>query len=197
MSENDKRIAEIDSTLTQRIVENDRRLTELRSELAQAELTQDYQEIRAPIDGIVFDLTAQQDGFININSQEPVLKLVPAEDLVARVFITNQDIGFVDEGMQVDVRIDSFPFSEFGDVEGELIWIGSDALPPDQQENRPVYTFPARVQLEQQFINANGRPITLQSGMSITANIKTRKRRIITFFTDLFSRKVDSVRTSR
>jgi multidrug efflux pump subunit AcrA (membrane-fusion protein) len=197
MAENEKQIAEIDSNLTQRIVTNDRQIAELSSQLEQTNLTLDYQEIRAPIDGIVFDLTAQEDGFININSQEPVLKIVPDDALVARVFITNQDIGFVEEGMPVDVRIDSFPFSEFGDVEGELVWIGSDALPPDQQENRPVYTFPAKIELDQQFINANGRPVFLQSGMSITTNIKIRKRRIITFFTDLFSRKVDSIKTSR
>ncbi|MEB3213751.1 MAG: HlyD family efflux transporter periplasmic adaptor subunit [Leptolyngbyaceae bacterium] len=197
IAENDKRIAEIDSNLTQRIVTNDRQITELSSQLAQTELTLDYQEIEAPIDGIVFDLTAQEDGFININSQEPILKIVPSDALVARVFITNQDIGFVEEGMQADVRVDSFPFSEFGDVQGELVWIGSDALPPDQQENRPVYTFPARIELDQQFINANGRPVKLQSGMSTTVNIIIRKRRIITFFTDLFSQKADSIKTTR
>jgi len=26
----------------------------------------------------------------------------------------------------------TLPFSEFGDVKGQLVWIGSDALPPDQ-----------------------------------------------------------------
>ncbi|MEM7770524.1 MAG: HlyD family efflux transporter periplasmic adaptor subunit [Cyanobacteria bacterium P01_A01_bin.37] len=197
MADNEKRIAEIDSNLTQRIVANDRQITELSGQLEQTNLTLGYQEIRAPIDGIVFDLQAQEEGFININGQEPVLKLVPDDALIARVFITNQDIGFVATGMPVDVRIDSFPFSEFGDVEGELIWIGSDALPPDQQENRPVYTFPARVELDAQFIDAGGRPIFLQSGMSISVNIKTRKRRIITFFTDIFSKRYDSIRTSR
>lgn len=197
IAENDKRIAEIDSNLTQRIVTNDRQIAEISSQLDQTNLTLDYQEIRAPIDGIVFDLQAQEEGFININSQEPVLKIVPDDALIARVFITNQDIGFVETGMPADVRIDSFPFSEFGDLEGDLVWIGSDALPPDQQENRPVYTFPAKVELDQQFINVNGRPIFLQSGMSISVNIKTRKRRVITLFTDLFSRKVDTLRQTR
>ncbi len=197
IAENEKRIAEIDSNLTQRIVANDRQIAEISSQLDQTNLTLDYQEIRAPIDGIVFDLQAQEEGFVNINAQEPVLKIVPDDALIARVFITNQDIGFVETGMPADVRIDSFPFSEFGDLEGELVWIGSDALPPDQQENRPVYTFPAKVELDEQFINVNGRPIFLQSGMSISVNVKTRKRRVITLFTDLFSRKVDTLRQTR
>lgn len=197
MAENDKRLAEIDSNLTKRIVDNDKQIAELEGQLSQTNLTMEYQEIRAPIDGIVFDLQAQAEGYINSNAPDPVLKIVPSENLVAQVFITNQDIGFVSEGMIADVRIDSFPFSEFGDIEGEVTWIGSDALPPDQQENRPVYTFPAKVQLDQQYLNVGGRPIDLQSGMSVSVNIKTRKRRVITIFTDLFSRKIESLKTTR
>lgn len=197
MAENDKRLAEIDSNITKRIVDNDKQIAEIESQLSQTNLTLDYQEIRAPIDGIIFDLQAQVEGYINSNSPDPVLKIVPGESLVARVFITNQDIGFVAEGMPVDVRIDSFPFSEFGDIEGELVWIGSDALPPDQQENRPVFTFPARIALDQQYLNVGGRPIDLQSGMSVSVNIKTRKRRVITIFTDLFARKIESLKTTR
>ncbi|WLT37248.1 HlyD family secretion protein [Synechocystis sp. B12] len=44
--------------------------------------------------------------------------------------MTNKDIGFVRTGMPVDVRIDSFPYSEFGGVDGEVEYVGSDALPP-------------------------------------------------------------------
>ncbi|MGB3495408.1 MAG: HlyD family efflux transporter periplasmic adaptor subunit [Elainellaceae cyanobacterium] len=197
IAENDKRLAEIDSNLTKRIVDNDKQISELESQLSQTNLTLEYQEIRAPIDGTVFEVQPQAEGYINSNDPEPIMKIVPSENLVARVFITNQDIGFVSEGMIADVRIDSFPFSEFGDIEGELVWIGSDALPPDQQENRPVYTFPAKVQLDQQYLNVGGRPIDLQSGMSVSVNVKIRKRRVITIFTDLFSRKVESLKTTR
>ncbi|MGF1499466.1 MAG: HlyD family efflux transporter periplasmic adaptor subunit [Elainellaceae cyanobacterium] len=195
MADNEKRIAEIDSELNKRIVENEKQIADLNSQLSQTELTLDYQEIRSPIDGVVFDLQTQDQGFINNNTPEPILKVVPADALVAKVFITNQDIGFVEPGMDVDVRIDSFPFSEFGDVEGELMWIGSDALPPD--EIRPFYHFPARIEIDQQYINVNGRPINLQSGMSISVNIKTRKKRVISIFTDRFARKMESLRQTR
>ncbi len=195
MAENDKRIAEIDGQLNKSIVENEKQLSDINSQLQQTELTLDYQEIRAPIDGVVFDLQAQLQGFVNTNAAQPILKIVPNDDLIARVFITNQDIGFVSEGMPVDVRIDSFPFSEYGDIQGELSWIGSDALPPD--EIRPYYNFPAKIRLDRQALNISGRDVNLQSGMSISANIKTRKRRVITIFTDLFVRKIENLRTSR
>ncbi|MGF1536122.1 MAG: HlyD family efflux transporter periplasmic adaptor subunit [Elainellaceae cyanobacterium] len=193
MAENKKRLAEIDSELNKRIVENEKRIAEIRSQVEQTDLQLEYQVLKAPIDGVVFDLQAQDDGFITTNPNDPVLKIVPGDALVAEIYITNKDIGFVDVGMPVDVRIDTFPFSEFGDVEGELTSIGADALPPT--EVRQFYSFPAKVNIDQQYVNINGNPIDLQSGMSITANVKTRKRRVITLFTDLFVQKIESLKT--
>jgi HlyD family secretion protein len=194
VSENDKDIAEIDSQLNKAIVENEKQLADINSQLVQTQVALRDQELRAPVDGTVFDIQPKGTGFV-ANTSEPILKIVPGDTLVAEVNITNQDIGFVDEGMEVDVRIDSFPFSEFGDVKGELISIGSDALPPT--EVLPFYHFPAQIQLDQQSLVINGREVPLQSGMSVTANIKTRQRTVMSIFTDLFVRKVDSLRTVR
>jgi HlyD family secretion protein len=97
--------------------------------------------------------------------------------------------------MPVDVRIDSFPFSEFGDIKGTLVAIGSDALPPTQIQ--PYYTFPAKIQLDRQSLIVNGREVKLQSGMSLTANIKVRKRSIISIFTEQFTRGMESLKFAR
>jgi HlyD family secretion protein len=142
----------------------------------------------------VFDLQPTARGFV-ANTAEPVLKIVPGDNLVARVFLTNKDIGFVEEGMQVDVRIDSFPFSEFGDIKGELVSIGSDALPPT--EVRPYYSFPAEIRLDKQSLEVNGREVPLQSGMSVSTNILVRKRTVLSIFTDLFTEKTESLKKVR
>ena len=194
MAQNANQIADIDSQLTKTILENDKQLQEIESQMAQLQQTLQYQELKAPVSGAVFNLQANLPGYV-ANTTEPILEIVPTDSLVARVFITNRDIGFVKEGMDVDVRIDSFPYSEFGDVQGTLTHIGSDALPPD--EANPYYRFPADITLEDQVIVINGEPIQLQSGMSLSANIKTRPRRVIMIFTDLFVRKIDSLKTGR
>lgn len=124
-----------------------------------------------------------------------ILKIVPDDALVAKIYITNKDIGFVKEGMTVDVRVDSFLFSEFGDVKGKLVWIGNDALPPDQIY--PFYRFPAKVRLERQSISINGRKVLLQSGMSVSGNIKLRERTVMSIFTDMFSSSVESLKFVR
>jgi HlyD family secretion protein len=97
--------------------------------------------------------------------------------------------------MPVDVRIDSFPYSEFGDVKGKLIWIGSDALPPEQI--RPFYSFPAKIQLERQSLVINDKKVPLQSGMSISTNIRVRDRTVMSIFTDLFVDKTESLKNVR
>jgi HlyD family secretion protein len=195
IGENKKRIAEVDSQLTKIIIENDKKLAETKSRIDQTQVNIKYQELRAPVDGTVFDLKAYP-GFVANATQLELLKIVPKDTLIAEVFITNKDIGFVRDGMKVDVRIDSFPFSEFGDIKGEVLSIGSDALPPDQ--NHQFYRFPAKISLNNQKLDVRGRNISLQSGMSISANIKVREERtVISLFTDLFNKQVDSLKEVR
>lgn len=191
---NEKAIAEINGQLSKAVVENDKKISEIDNQLSQTKLTLQYQELRAPVAGTVFDLQATGPGFV-ANASQPVLKIVPSDNLIAKVFITNKDVGFVKAGMDVDVRIDSFPFSEFGDIKGKLVSVGSDALPPDQV--RPFYHFPAKIQMDRQTLNVSDRKISLQSGMSLSANIKVRKRTVMSIFTDLFSRQVESLKSVR
>ncbi len=194
IADNDKAIAEIDSQLTKTIVENNKRLAEIDSQISEAQQNLRYEELTAPSNGTVFDLQAHSPGFV-ANSSQPILKIVPDDVLTAKVFITNRDIGFVKEGMNVDVRIDSFPFSEFGDVKGKLIWVGSDALPPDSIH--PYYRFPAKISLQRQSLLINGRTVPLQSGMSVSGNIKVRDRTVMSIFTDLFTKNFDSLKSVR
>lgn len=197
IASNEQRIAEIDSQLSKLMRENQNRIVELDSQISQTNLTLEYQELRAPVSGTVFDLQATP-GFVPQPSQaEALLKIVPEDHLVAEVFVTNKDIGFVRNGQDADVRIDSFPFSEFGDIDGEVTSVGSDALPPDEEHQ--YYRFPVKVSLDNQILETkNGREIPLQSGMSTTVNIKVReKRTVLSLFTELFTDKVESLKQVR
>lgn len=192
---NKTRIAEIDSQFTKVLLENEQRLADVNSKISQAQLNLKYQELRAPVAGTVFDLQAKNPGFV-ANPTTKLLQIVPNENYIAEVFITNKDIGFVRKGMKVDVRIDSFPYSEFGDIKGEVAGIGSDALPPDQTHQ--FYRFPAKISLDKQSLVIRGKPVTLQSGMSISANIKVREERtVLSLFTELFTKQIDTLKEVR
>jgi hemolysin D len=194
ISANLQKLAEIDSQLSKAIVENNKKIAETNSQVTQASQLLKYGAVKAPVSGVIFNLKANTPGYV-ANPSETVLTIVPNDSLVAKVMITNRDIGFVRPGMPVDVRIDSFPFSEFGDLKGELVAIGSDALPPS--EVQPFYKFPAVIKLSGQSLNANGHPIRLQSGMSLNANIRVRERTVMSVFTDAFAKASESLKFIR
>ena len=183
-------ISEYERNWTDRMRQVEQQLIESKSQMTQIEQNRLYEEVRAPISGTVFDLqkTARPGGVVN--ASEPVLKVVPGDNLVARVFINNRDIGFLREGMAADVRIDTYSFNEFGDIDGELVKIGSDALPPDPETQRNFEAFPADVELKEQVLRVDDQEFSLQAGMSVSANIRTRKRSIISIFLDTFQRGV-------
>jgi hemolysin D len=195
LGENDKRIAEIDSQLNKSIVENEKKITEITNQIAQAKQSLKYQEIRSPVAGEIFEMKAYKEGVVNSGSPEALVQIIPSKDVIAKVFITNKDIGFVKKGQLVDVRIDTFNFSEFGDVKGTIEWIGSDALPPDQIY--PFARFPARIKLAQQTLVVKGKASKLKAGMSVKANIKLRDRTVISLFTEMFSKQSDGVKNLR
>ncbi|MDJ0509625.1 MAG: HlyD family efflux transporter periplasmic adaptor subunit [Crocosphaera sp.] len=196
ISDNNERIADIDTQLNKTIVENGKRIAEVTSQISRTNVNLKYQEIKAPVSGTVFDLKAFPGYVPPPNQIEPLLKIVPDDNLIAEVNITNEDIAFVRVGQKVDVRIDSLPFSEFGDIKGGVISIGSDALEPDQIYQ--YYRFPAKVKMDQQSLKTTERDIPLQSGMSITANIKVRENRtVLSLVTELFNKKMESLKQVR
>ncbi|WP_375512309.1 HlyD family efflux transporter periplasmic adaptor subunit [uncultured Nostoc sp.] len=195
IAENKQHIADIDSQFMKVILDNEQRLADVNSKISQAKLNVKYQQLRAPVAGTVFDLQAKNPGFVATPTTK-LLQIVPNENYIAEVFITNKDIGFVRKGMKVDVRIDSFPYSEFGDIKGEVMGIGSDALPPDQTHQ--FYRFPAKLHLDKQSLVIKGKNVTLQSGMSISANIKVREERtVLSLFTELFTKQIDTLKEVR
>lgn len=167
-------------------------LAELRSKLTELSVNIRYQDLRSPVDGVVFDLKPKGQGFV-AQSSEPVMKIVPFSALQAKVEIDSSHIGFVQVGRPVDIAIDSFPATDFGVLQGTLSSIGSDALPPDQLKQ--TYRFPATVRLRsQQFRLRSGQNLPLQVGMSLTANIKLRKVSYLQLLLGSFQDKADSLR---
>lgn len=175
------------------LTELNRQIIGLKSELVALRETLSYRTVRAPFNGKVFDLSIGKKAVVN--SQQLALKLVPANNLMAKVDISNVDIGFIQPGLPVTIAVDSFPVGEFGYIKGSLLSIGSDALPPDQ--THPNWYFPATVSLDQQRVEFGSRKLNLQSGMAVSANIKLRSRPVITLVTDMFTKQMDGLKRFR
>lgn len=187
--------------LEQAIQQLDGQIASLQSELAQihsqltdASVNLRYQEVRSPVNGIIFDLKPKSAGYAG-QGTETVMKVVPFDKLEAHVEIASDQIGFVHKGMPAEISIDSFPASDFGVLQGSVVQIGSDALPPDQAKQRNDYRYPASIRLDSQQLKIkNGRNLPLQVGMSLNANIKLRKVTYLQMLLGSFRDKADALR---
>lgn len=167
-------------------------LADLGSKLTELRVNIRYQDVRSPVDGVVFDLKPTGPGFVAQGS-EPVMKIVPFDALQAKVEIESSDIGFVRVGRPAEISIDSFPATDFGVLLGTVKGIGSDALPPD--ERHQTYRFPATLTLDSQQLKLkSGKSLPLQVGMSLTANIKLRKVTYLQLLLGEFKDKTDSLK---
>ena len=177
---------------------------DLKAKLTEANVTLRYKELKSPVRGLVFDMQPTSPGF-TAQSTETVMKIVPYRQdgpgghddygaLEAKVEVPSNKIGFVRTGMQSDISIDSFPSTDFGVLEGEVVKVGSDALPPDPQEQREVLAFPVTIELSSQQLKLkNGTDLRLGVGMSLTANIKLRKVSYLQLLLGEFQNKAESL----
>jgi hemolysin D len=179
--------------LLQRYTATRQQLLDVQRQISEQEQRLEQQTIKAPIEGRVFDLAVSKGGVASPN--EVSLKIVPEGAVQAKVFVPNKDIGFLKLNMPADVRIDSYPFTEYGSLEGRLSSIGLDSLPPDQ--SYPFERFPIVIKLNEMMLKSRGKDLQLRSGMSITALIKLEERPVISLISDRFSSFFDSARTSR
>ena len=194
-----RQIAQLDQQTAQLKTE----LADLNGRLVETKVTLRYQQLKSPVDGVVFDLKPTSRGF-TAQSTQTVMKVVPMGSLEAKVEVPSNKIGFVqvppgcpekrDACMNADISIDSFPSSDFGVLNGKVTRIGSDALEPDPQEQRQELSFPVTIQLDDQQLKLKtGSSLPLQVGMSLTANIKLRKVSYLQLLLGEFQDKAESL----
>ena len=168
-------------------------IDQMRNRLRESELKLQYQNVLAPVAGVVFDPQATVEGVLAAG--ERILSIVPQQGLYAEVFVPNKDIGFIKPGQEAKVRVDAFPFTRYGELPGEVSQIAADALAPDSTQN--FYRFPVKLALKRSVLESDGVEIPLKAGMAITTNLKLRDKRVISLVSDLLVDQTDSVRSIR
>jgi hemolysin D len=155
--------------------ESDARLR--REELTKATNRSSLQRLVSPVDGTVTQLAVHTVGGV-VEAAKPIMVIVPGRGtLVAEVAIANKDVGFVGPGQPVALKIEAFPFTRYGAVQGRLEQISSDAIQDDKRGL--IYT--ARVTLDRATIQRDGATVALTPGMAVTADIRTGRRSLASY----------------
>lgn len=193
ISEIDERFAQLDLRSEQIKNESNRSLDQMNNQLIKVNLQLQYQNVTAPAKGVVFDPKASEQGVLSPG--ERILSIVPQNGLFAEIYVPNSDIGYIKQGQETKVRVEAFPFTKYGELPGSISQIGADALPPDAISQ--FYRFPVKLDLERSYLITNNVEIPLKTGMSISANLKLREKRLISILSDLLVDQTDSIRNIR
>src|SRR3546814_116754 len=152
-------------------------IAQLAPEQAKAGARDRLTRLRAPVGGVVQQLAVHTIGGV-VTPAQPLLAIVPTDEgIEAEVSILNKDIGFVRAGQPVVVKVESFPFTRYGSLDGVLDSVSLDAAIDEQLGA----VFVARVRLTATTLNIEGVPVRMSPGMRISAEVKTGSRPVIDY----------------
>jgi len=137
------------------------------------------QTLRAPIDGVVQQLAVTTVGGV-VSAAQPLLTVVPENTpLEIEAQVVNRDVGHLRVGQQVINKVETYDFTRYGYIDGEVLWVGTDAV----QDQKLGLVYPVRIKLAQTETvhSVNGRKGLVTAGMNVTADIRTDERRMIEY----------------
>lgn len=162
-------------------------------ELRKSARRRQLQQIRAPVDGTVQQLAVHTVGGV-VQPAQPLMVIVPANSEVeVEAQVLNRDIGFVREGQPVRVKLEAFPFTDYGLIEGVVETISRDAI----EDERLGLVYSARIRLNRDHLVIAGRRQPVGPGMAVQAEIKTGTRRIIQYLLSPISQVMDEAGRER
>ena len=202
----------------------DQKISESSQDLVKANQVVKLTTLRAPISGTVQQLIMHTIGGI-VTPAEALLTIVPDnQQLTVEASIQNQDIGFVHVGQEAQVKVGAFDSTRFGAIKGTVVSISHDVV--DQMPNQPPqddgYTqgaeqagpaqngsqnganappqepeYVAHIVLAQTYIGTDAGPVELQPGMAVTADVKTGRRRVISYLLSPFAHQIEEAGRER
>jgi hemolysin D len=134
-----------------------------------------------------------------VTPAQTLMVIVPRDShLEIEAMVSNHDIGFVHAGDDVEIKVDTFDFTRYGLLHGQVLSISSDSIvrdaPSDKSGDKSAssanatsepkgqeLTYAARISLDRTQIQVEDKMVNLSPGMAVTAEIKTGSRRIISY----------------
>jgi multidrug efflux pump subunit AcrA (membrane-fusion protein) len=182
-NQNIRLTSERQSEILTQINKRKEELTTVAGQLEQARQQKDGETIKAPVAGTIYKIKATKGP---VQSGEELLSILPeGEEMLLEVKVLNRDIGFINQGMKAKVKIATFPFQEFGVVEGEVLQISPNAI----IDKELGLVFPTRIKLSKHSLNVRGQEVEFNPGMAANAEIVTRQKSVLTFIIEPITRR--------
>ena len=183
-------LEEVEAQLNKLEQESLREISDLERQLVEVQDTITKEKLTAPVSGIVYGMVPSSAGYA-ASAGETLVKVVPGGEIEAKIYITNKDVGFMKPGMKAQIRVDAFPYTQFGSITGALKSVGTLPLEPDQQN--PMPRFPAYVKIDKEYLEKDGEKYNISAGQSVQVNLILRDKRVISLLTDAVQKALDSL----
>lgn len=167
--------------------QSEQKAASLTQELRKAQQRDHLMSLTAPVDGTVQQLAIHTVGGV-VTAAQPLMVVVPSDQPVeVEAMLENKDVGFVRAGQAVTVKVETFTFTKYGTVEGEVLSVSNDAI----EDEKLGLVYSSRIRLKSDNLMVHGQRVALSPGMSVTAEVKTDKRRVVDYFLSPLQQHVD------
>jgi hemolysin D len=123
-----------------------------------------------------------------VTPAQALMVIVPSDyQAEIEAVLENKDVGFVKPGQHVEVKVETFPFTRYGTLNGTVTFVSNDAV----TDEKKGLIFQARVKLDKASMQIDEREVLLSPGMAVSAEIAIGKRRVIEFFLDPIRKTVN------
>lgn len=173
--------------------DTEKQLTALRQALTKARQREVQSRLYAPVAGSVQQLSVHTIGQVVTTGQQLMIVVPKGTKLEVEANLLNRDKGFVREGQEARIKVETFDFTKYGVIDGVVTNVSDDAVSLAQNQQTPgqaqppaaavsgASVFPVRIALSRETIRIEGNEIQLTPGMSVVAEVKTGNRRVIEY----------------
>jgi membrane fusion protein, hemolysin D len=190
--------AEYRHTLSDELAKAEQKANGLTQDLIKAEQKTKLQLLTAPVDGVVQQLAIHTVGGV-VTPAQSLLMIVPSDSrLEIEAMVSNRDVGFVHAGQEAEIKIDTFNFTRYGLLHGQVLTVSQDAVIRDRKQDRSddrglgaqndtsepkgqELNYTARISLDRARMQIEDRMVNLSPGMAATVEIKTGSRTILSY----------------
>ncbi|MFC7738815.1 HlyD family type I secretion periplasmic adaptor subunit [Roseomonas sp. GCM10028921] len=133
--------------------------------------------LRAPSAGVVRGLAVTRPGSV-VQPGALIAEVLPFDAaLVVEARVAPRDIGFVEAGQPVTVKVQAFDFSRYGTVAGHVERVSAGSF---LDEHRQPY-WRVRIALAQEHVGRNPELARLGPGMTVSAEVTTGSKTIMQY----------------
>lgn len=164
-------------------------------ELRKSTQRKTFQALRAPVSGTVQQLAVHTIGGVVQPAQALIVIVPDGSDYEVEAHILNKDIGFIRDNQPVRVKLEAFPFTEYGLIEGEVRSVTRDAI----QDEKLGLVYATRIRLSCADDRAKAAPLCARigAGMAVQAEVRTGSRRILQYLLSPISKSLDEAGRER